>query len=219
MAGVYAPGSKLPSERELSTRFAMSRPAVREELRRLEAAGLVRSVHGSGTQVRDWMREGTLELMPHYLAAGAPGTEPPRLVRELLRLRVLPCAEIVRLAARYAAEEEVAAARAAVDAAWELRGDAQSFALADLEVFRLLAAASGFPPALWLLNSAMPAYRIVLARFAGLVHPPADYRARLHAVLALVAARRGDEAAEKLTAYFDTHDRAALRKLGLPEEA
>lgn len=219
MAGDYEPGGKLPSERELAERYGMSRPLVREELRKLEAAGLVRSVHGSGTQVLDWMREGTLELLPHYLSAGAPGTEPARLLRELLRLRVLPCAEIVRLAASYARGTDIAAADAEIDAAWEQRRAPVAFALADLEMFRRLAAASGFPPALWLLNSAMPAYRIVLERFAELVRPPPDYRARLHEVTALVAKRQGAKAAKKLTSYFEKHDRAVLHKLGIQEAA
>ena len=48
----YAPGSRL-SEEELAQEFAISRTPVRRVLARLEAEGLVQSVHGVGTIVTD----------------------------------------------------------------------------------------------------------------------------------------------------------------------
>src|SRR3954466_8788246 len=48
----YAPGSHL-SEEELAQEFEVSRTPVRRVLARLEAAGLVPSVHGVGTMVTD----------------------------------------------------------------------------------------------------------------------------------------------------------------------
>lgn len=49
--GDLAPGDRLPSERDISTRFDVSRSVVREAIGRLASLGLVRSVHGSGTLV------------------------------------------------------------------------------------------------------------------------------------------------------------------------
>jgi len=40
-SGAYPPGSRLPTERELSEQFAVSRMAVREGMRTLEVAGLI----------------------------------------------------------------------------------------------------------------------------------------------------------------------------------
>src|SRR5262245_23518709 len=43
--------SRLPSELELSTRFSVSRPIVREALRRLRDDGLIQSRQGAGSFV------------------------------------------------------------------------------------------------------------------------------------------------------------------------
>ena len=52
-AGDPPPGSRLPTESELSAEFRVSRPTVRAALRELEALGLVRTQHGVGTFVTD----------------------------------------------------------------------------------------------------------------------------------------------------------------------
>ena len=52
-AGDLPPGSRLPTESELSAEFKVSRPTVRAALRELEALGLVRTQHGVGTFVTD----------------------------------------------------------------------------------------------------------------------------------------------------------------------
>ena len=49
--GELAPGSLLPTEPEMSTRFGVSRSVVREALRVLGAKGLIEVRHGSGTRV------------------------------------------------------------------------------------------------------------------------------------------------------------------------
>ena len=49
--GQYAPGSRLPSERELAEDFNVSRPTVREAMIALEIRGLVEARHGSGLYV------------------------------------------------------------------------------------------------------------------------------------------------------------------------
>ncbi|HSR36113.1 MAG TPA: FadR/GntR family transcriptional regulator [Desulfurivibrionaceae bacterium] len=49
--GEFAPGDKLPPERELAEMFGVSRPSVREALNILASAGLVMSYQGGGTVV------------------------------------------------------------------------------------------------------------------------------------------------------------------------
>jgi GntR family transcriptional repressor for pyruvate dehydrogenase complex len=51
LAGEFAPGDKLPPERELAEMFGVSRPSVREALNILSASGLVMSYQGGGTVV------------------------------------------------------------------------------------------------------------------------------------------------------------------------
>jgi GntR family transcriptional repressor for pyruvate dehydrogenase complex len=51
--GQYQPGDRLPSERELADALALSRPTLREAIRRLTEAGLLEPRRGSGTYVAD----------------------------------------------------------------------------------------------------------------------------------------------------------------------
>lgn len=51
-AGQYAPGDQLPSERELTESYDVSRPTVRDAINMLRSEGLVTSEHGRGVFVR-----------------------------------------------------------------------------------------------------------------------------------------------------------------------
>lgn len=51
ISGVYGPGSKLPTERELALRLGISRNSVREGLRVMENIGVITSHHGSGNYI------------------------------------------------------------------------------------------------------------------------------------------------------------------------
>jgi GntR family transcriptional regulator, transcriptional repressor for pyruvate dehydrogenase complex len=101
LAGAYAPGDPLPSERQLSDELDASRHAVREALKRLQQAGLVSISQGGATRVRDWRRHGGLDLL---LALGADGEAPPELglARATLEMRASVGADAARLCARRA---------------------------------------------------------------------------------------------------------------------
>ena len=49
--GVWKPGAKLPSERELCNRFGVSKITVRSALQQLEAIDLIRTYQGRGSIV------------------------------------------------------------------------------------------------------------------------------------------------------------------------
>jgi len=51
--GLYLPGGRLPSERDLADEYKVSRPTVREAMIALEIRGLVEVRHGSGVYVTD----------------------------------------------------------------------------------------------------------------------------------------------------------------------
>jgi GntR family transcriptional repressor for pyruvate dehydrogenase complex len=53
LEGVLRAGDRLPGERDLSRQFDVSRPILREALRRVEARGLTVTRHGGGTYVAD----------------------------------------------------------------------------------------------------------------------------------------------------------------------
>jgi GntR family transcriptional repressor for pyruvate dehydrogenase complex len=60
-AGRWAPGDRLPPEHELASTLGVSRPSVREGLRRLQALGLVRVEHGRGAFV---LEPQAVQLLP-----------------------------------------------------------------------------------------------------------------------------------------------------------
>ena len=51
LGGVYRPGNRLPTERDLGEAFDASRGTIRQALARLTDEGLVRRTQGSGTYV------------------------------------------------------------------------------------------------------------------------------------------------------------------------
>lgn len=67
LSGELQPGEALPSERRLAEVLGVSRPAVREALKRLSAARLVEVRQGGVTTVRDFRRHAGLDLLPQLL--------------------------------------------------------------------------------------------------------------------------------------------------------
>ena len=98
LAGRYAAGEPMPSERKLSEELGASRHAVREALKRLQQAGLVAISQGGATRVRDWRHHGGLELL---LELGAEGDAPPELhaARAGMEMRACVGADAARRAA------------------------------------------------------------------------------------------------------------------------
>jgi GntR family transcriptional repressor for pyruvate dehydrogenase complex len=123
LSGALPPGAPVPSERRLSEQLGASRHAVREALKRLQEAGLVRISHGGATRVRDWRHDGGLDLL---LALAASGDVPPELEVERAGMELRAC--IGADAARRAAQRASAAQRAEIAARAEAlaaAGDAE----------------------------------------------------------------------------------------------
>ncbi|RUO37523.1 pyruvate dehydrogenase complex transcriptional repressor PdhR [Aliidiomarina shirensis] len=68
--GTWAAGERLPSERDLATKFHVSRPSLREAIQKLEAKGLVSRRQGGGTFVSNALdqqvREPLFELLARH---------------------------------------------------------------------------------------------------------------------------------------------------------
>ncbi|WP_138516126.1 FadR/GntR family transcriptional regulator [Limnobacter alexandrii] len=79
-------GAELPSERELSETLGVNRGAVREAIKRLQQARLVRVRHGGATQVENFEVEGGLELLPS-LMVNAHGQVNLEVARGIVALR------------------------------------------------------------------------------------------------------------------------------------
>ena len=79
-------GAELPSERELSETLGVNRGAVREAIKRLQQARLVRVRHGGATQVENFEAEGGLELLPSLMVS-AQGQVNLEVARGIVALR------------------------------------------------------------------------------------------------------------------------------------
>jgi len=94
------PGEALPSERRLAEVLGVSRPAVREALKRLIASGLVEVRQGDATTVRDFRRHAGLDLLPRLLLRD--GQVDVAVVRSILETRLHNGPKVAELAARRA---------------------------------------------------------------------------------------------------------------------
>ncbi|MEU7763568.1 GntR family transcriptional regulator [Nocardia sp. NPDC049190] len=100
LSGELAPGVALPSERQLAEALGVSRPAVREALQRLAAAGLVAVRQGDATTVLDYRRGAGLEVLPRLLVQA--GELDPGVARSILEARLHNGPKVAELAARRA---------------------------------------------------------------------------------------------------------------------
>lgn len=108
--GHYAPGSKLPSERELAAESGLSRPIVREVLRGLSSRGLVDIQPARGTFARD-LSGGSLVHGVDSLARARSVT-----ARDLVEGRSVLERQTAERAAMFAAANDVRALRELAEA-------------------------------------------------------------------------------------------------------
>ena len=161
LGGELAPGEPIPSERALAEEFGVNRHAVREALKRLQQAGLVRISQGGATRVLDWRSSAGLEVL---LDLVVQGTGPPaELMRSVLEMR----ASIGVDAARRCAERASADERAAIGelagevAAGIAEGDATRDIAALISLWQRIVDGSGnlaYRLGLNSLNAALDAY-------------------------------------------------------------
>ncbi|MEV2224854.1 GntR family transcriptional regulator [Nocardia vinacea] len=113
LSGELAPGATLPSERQLAEALGVSRPAVREALQRLAAAGLVAVRQGDATTVLDYRRGAGLEVLPRLLVQA--GELDPKVARSILEARLHNGPKVAELAATRLAQTDPESVREALD--------------------------------------------------------------------------------------------------------
>lgn len=109
-------GDRLPPEAELAKEFYVSRSTIREAVRSLQIAGLLRSKAGSGTFVAD---NAPLILQTRELAAIMGDREH---LHDLVQTRYILEPQMAALAAKQATEEEKLHLRYLADRMAELKG-------------------------------------------------------------------------------------------------
>lgn len=98
--GKLRSGDKLPSERELSEQFEVSRPSVREAIRALESMGLLEARQGEGTYVAS-----SVEALVQPLAHAIEREE--NAIHEMFEVRRLLEPQLAALAAGRAGAAEL----------------------------------------------------------------------------------------------------------------
>jgi GntR family transcriptional repressor for pyruvate dehydrogenase complex len=115
-----APGDRLPSEREMSENFGVSRSAVREALCALDNAGLIEIKHGSGVYLKDVNEKAWMEPLVQLFFSKKEN------LLGLLELRMGLESEAAALAALRAKPENIMAMEQALQQIeQELKGQGQ----------------------------------------------------------------------------------------------
>ena len=129
---------RLPPERELAAQLGVSRPSLREGLRKLAARGLVRSRQGGGTYVTDRLQAAFVDPWKDMLS------HHPGLQQDLLELRHMLEGQAAELASQRANEldlQRVGEAYGRLQQAYAAE-DLQACAEADVDYHQAIAEAS-----------------------------------------------------------------------------
>lgn len=192
LGGTYPPGSTLPGERDLSGQLGVTRPTLREALRRLERDGWLTIQQGKATRVNDFWREGGPNILTAMVRYGEH--LPRGFVSNLLEVRSL-------LAPAYtaAAVRANGAAVTTLVAGYEKLGDsAPAFATFDWHLHHELTVLSNNPIYTLILNGFAGFYEEAAERY--FARPEARAASRTFYQRLLAAARSGDaEAAEAIS--------------------
>lgn len=208
----YPPGSMLPPERDLAASYGVTRTSLKHALVRLVQAGLLETKHGSGTRVLDFRRHAGPDLLPMLLAhaLSASGDLDGHWLTEVFEVRREVGALVAARAAACRTPEQAEGLRRQLDAV-AAAPDADAAQLAECDVHRQLAAASGNRVYGLLVNSLLNAYLEVKALFLAPFADPVAVSARLADLVTAVHA--GDPAAAHAaaTTYYAETEELMLR--------
>lgn len=204
--GRHPAGSYLPPERTLADGYGVTRTTLKHAFGRLTQAGLLETRHGVGTRVRDYLRLGGADLLPMLVRHS------PDWIGEIFEVRRGIGALIAERAALRATDDqrrELKDRLAVVGAA----ADTDAVQLADIEVHRALARATGNRVYVLLTNTLFNAYLPVRAALKAPFTDPQVARERLEPVIEAVSA--GDTAAARQAAehYLTVTERLMLEGL------
>lgn len=136
MTGELSEGDRLPSERELGEQLGVSRTVVREAIKLLRAAGLVRVRMGIGSFITLPSRNVLEEPLSHF-------SEPDhKKIQDLIQVRETIEPRIAALAAQNAAPDDVARMEQAINDMDRSISDPNEYIVADNTFHNALARAS-----------------------------------------------------------------------------
>lgn len=220
MDGGFAPGDRIPTERELCDRLNVSRTVVREGIKALQERGLLRAIPGSGTYISRIEGDQISRSISLFVRGNT------HAFRDLLEIRKSLEVEIAGLAALRASPGEITELESAVHKMRTLLEDVpltadslEEFARADLEFHQTLAKAS-HNSLLPLLLTPITDLVLEFSREASSEHGAPENAVRYHqAILECVRQQDGENSravmrahisnAEELLHRMEDHDKTA----------
>jgi GntR family transcriptional repressor for pyruvate dehydrogenase complex len=136
IAGTWPPGSKIPSENDLTRSLGVSRVSVREALHMLASLGLLHMRQGEGTFVKEF--SGAVQFNSLFPMIALDKTD----ILHVLEYRRIMERGTVALVVERAGEKEVAELERAYAAMTANAGNIHTFARADLDFHLALAKAT-----------------------------------------------------------------------------
>lgn len=169
LEGKLAVDERLPTEEELALRFGVSRPTIREALKRLAAQNLVRSRRGplGGTFVNcpsiEDAKEGLAALTTMLVSVGAFGM--PEIIQARHQLELI----CVRLAAEHRTHQHLDAMRREIETQRDATLTDVEFCASDVRFHRAIVEAAGNPLFGFLMTAVVealqPVSNLVVFRF------------------------------------------------------
>ncbi|WP_063821272.1 FadR/GntR family transcriptional regulator [Nocardia cerradoensis] len=204
LSGRVPAGEALPSERELALAFQVNRHAIREALKRVQQAGLIRISHGGKTRVLNWRENARLEILSDIVAAGV--VPPLEIVRDVAVMRRSIGADAARLCAANASDEQLERINAIAHAFPDQDAAVEEYGDADLAFWTAVIDGSGNLAYRLALNTLVATFNdLGLPIVAEWIGGEYTDRAGRIALADLIAARDGAEAyrhAEQLLTHF-----------------
>lgn len=206
----FKPGRLLPSEKSIAESYNVSKPVVREALRKLEGSGMIRVEMGRGAIVQDLGSQPLTRFFEWSLR-----TDPEANLAHLMGLRRVVEIGAAELAARHGTADDVETLSAIAARMAESIGDAAAYAEGDTDFHLALARASKNPSLVFIVES----FRDVLALVTkmGLRDPATPWEESLRTHQGIVSAIRGRDPAAARHA-MEQHFVVSFGVLGLPTE-
>ncbi len=204
LSGTVAPGSRLPSERQLAEAFGVGRSAVREALAALSLIGLIEIRHGDGT----YLKRTDSPLLPQVVEWGLLLGEQHTI--DLIEARQRIEVVVAGLAAERRSEADLAALLTCLGrmASQAESGNHAAFVDADVDFHLVLAEAAGNSALRDVLASIQSLLRAWIGRVIAEGHEQSSYEEHVP----IFAAVRAQDAAGA-SAAMDAHMRSAASRL------
>ncbi len=201
LTGQYAPGAKLPPERELAKTLGVNRASLREALKKLEHLGLVRIRQGDGTRVQDYMETAGIELISHLIIATSAD---PKVIGDVLEFRRMIGRECARLAASRASGEDLDRLAAIAQRAADESQAADEVFRIDFEFYVAMTVATNNKILGLLVNTVRGAVESYMPVLANLAVSAETVREHHRDLMAALRAHDPDAAANVADAYLKT---------------